>query len=119
MKNLFFLILFCCVVSCQSNNSEGGEYDTMAKDLCKCMRPLADMNTKVKRLMRQNKMAEVQALFSQLEKLAEEGESCTEDLEIKYGVIEGEKEEKANKAMQNHCPDIAQMIEDSKNMEMR
>ena len=118
MKNLLFLLLLCCIISCQSN-SEGEEYDAMAKDLCKCMRPLADMNTKVKSLMRQNKMQEVQALFPQLEKMAEEGEVCTEDLEIKYGLIEGEREEKANKAMKNHCPDIAQMIEDSKHMEMR
>lgn len=119
MKNLLFLLIFCCAASCQSNSAEEKEYDAMAKDLCKCMRPLADMNTRVKRLMRQNKMQEVQALFSQLEKMAEEGEVCTEDLEIKYGVIEGEKEEKANKAMKNHCPDIAQMLADSKNMEMR
>jgi len=118
MKNLLFFLVLCCVVSCQSN-SGAEEYDAMAKDLCKCMQPLADMNTKVKILMRQNKMQEVQVLFSQLEKMAEEGEICTEDLEMKYGVIEGEREEKANKAMKNHCPDIAQMIADSKNMEMR
>jgi len=83
------------------------------------MRPVADMNTKAKRLMRQNKMQEVQAIFSQLEKMTEEEDVCIENLEIKYGVIEGEKEEKANKAMKKHCPDIAQMITDSKNMEMR
>jgi len=118
MKNLLFLLLLCCAVSCQSSSGEE-EYDAMAKDLCKCMRPLADLNVKVKSLMRQNKMQEVQDLFSQLEKMAEEGEICTGDLEIKYGVIEGEREEKANKAMKNHCPDIAQMIADSKDMEMR
>ena len=114
-KHSFFLsFLLMLLMGCQSSN---GEYDDLAKDLCTCMRPIADMNTKVKNLLQQQKMAEVQALFSQLEQLSEDGEACTKNLELKYGVIEGEQEIKANQAMAKHCPDIAKMIEQSKAME--
>ena len=81
------------------------------------MQPLADINKKTERLMQQRRMDEVHALFDQIERISKESEACKKDLEIKYGILEGEKEDRAHLAMQRECSDIAQMIERSKAME--
>ncbi len=81
------------------------------------MQPLLEINQKTERLMQQGRMEEVHALFNQIERISDESESCKEGLELKYGIIEGEKEAKAHQAMRGECSDIATMIEHSKEME--
>ncbi len=115
MKYLY-LVIILFLLSCQSTPTS--EADTeLAKDLCKCMQPLLEINKKTERLMQQGRMEEVHALFNQIERISNESESCKNDLEMKYGIIEGEKEVKAHQAMRGQCSDIARMIERSKQME--
>lgn len=67
--------------------------------------------------MQQGNMDGVHALFNQIEKISKESESCKKDLELKYGVVAGEKEANAHQAMRRECADIARMIERNKAME--
>ena len=111
--HFFFLLI---LLACQGNSAT--EEDTaLAKDLCTCMKPMADINKKAERFMQQGKMSEVHALFNRIEQIAQESESCKKDLELKYGIIEGEKEERAHQAMRGQCSDIARMIARSKMMD--
>ncbi len=89
----------------------------MAIDLCQCMRPLADMNKEIKRLVEEGKTSEVAALFSEVEKLATEGENCANALEDKYGIVDKKSEDKASAALKKHCPDIAEMLEQTEALE--
>lgn len=99
-------------MACKSGG-DGKDYDQMAKDLCSCMRPLADINKQIKDLVSEGKTEEVSRLFASIEKIAKEGEACAQGLEEKYGVVEGESETKTSAALKQHCPDIAQMLEQS------
>ena len=109
-KTLLAIATLCVFIACKNSGNER-VYDQMAKDLCGCMRPLADVNNQIKNLVAEGKTQEVTALFSEVEKIAKEGEACANSLELKYGVVEGEAETKASAALKKHCPDIAAMLE--------
>ncbi len=115
---IFLLLLITGIISCQQEQSTN-EQDEIATVRCKCMRPLADMNKKVQKLMQQGKMEEVQALFSQLESLSQEADKCTAVLEVKYGVLSEESQQKATGAMKKQCPDIVELLERNKALEKR
>ena len=112
MKKILFTILTLAIVfiACK-NGGEQRDYDQMAKDLCACMRPLADVNNQIKDLVAAGKTEEVTALFAKVETIAKEGEECASSLELKYGVVEGESEKKTSVALKKHCADIAVMLE--------
>ena len=113
MKKTFFaMILLVTFAACKSTGDKR-DHDQMAKDLCSCMRPLADVNNQIKSLVTEGKTAEVSALFAKVEAIAKDGEACANSLELKYGVVEGESEKKTSAAMKKHCPDIAAMLEQS------
>lgn len=113
MKKTFLAILVITFFAACGNTEDKKDFDQMAKDLCGCMRPLADINNQIKSLVAEGKTDEVSALFAEVENIAKEGESCAKDLELKYGVVEGEDETKASAALKKHCPDIAAMLEQS------
>jgi len=113
MKKIFFALMILMVFSVCKSGGDQTNYDQMAKDLCSCMRPLADVNEKIKGLVQEGKTNEVAALFAEVEKIASEGEACAQSLEEKYGMVEGESEVKATAALKKNCPDIAQMLEQS------
>lgn len=115
---VFLLLLITAFISCQQEQSTN-EQDEIATVRCKCMRPLADMNNKVQTLMEQGKMKEVQALFGQLESLSQEADECTAALEVKYGVLNEERLQKAEGAMKKQCPDIVKLLERNKALEKR
>ena len=119
IKYKFFLLLaIISILSCQEEQSTN-EQDEIATVRCKCMRPLADMNKKVQKLMQQGKMEEVQALFSQLESLSQEADKCTAVLEVKYGVLSEKRLQNATGAMKKLCPDIVTLLERNKALEKR
>lgn len=113
MKNIFFVLMVMISFAACKSSGDKTNYDQMATDLCTCMRPLADMNEKIKVLIKEGKTDEVAALFADVERIASEGEVCAKSLEEKYGLVEGESEEKATAALKKNCPDIAQMLEQS------
>ena len=113
MKKSFFALMLLLVFAACKNGGDKTDYDQMAKDLCSCMRPLADVNEKIKVLVREGKTTEVAELFADVEKIAAEGEACAKSLEEKYGLVEGEKEVKATAALKKNCADIARMLEQS------
>ena len=113
MKKTFLAIMTLMIFAACGSGGDKKDYDQMAKDLCGCMRPLADVNNQIKNLVAEGKTAEVATLFGEVEKIAKEGEACATSLETKYGVVEGESEAKASAALKKHCPDIAAMLEQS------
>lgn len=114
MKKTFYaLVALVFFAGCSGGDKT--DYDQMAKDLCSCMRPLADVNKKIKTLVAEGKVEEVAAIFADVEKIAKEGEACAKVLEDKYGVVEGESEIKASAALKKHCPEISEMLEQSEN----
>lgn len=114
MKKTFWALL-TVVLFAACGGGDQKDYDQMAKDLCSCMRPLADMNQKIKELVEEGKTDEVTKLFADVERIAAEGEACATSLEGKYGAVEGESEQKASAALKKHCPDIATLLEQSEN----
>ena len=117
-KYTLLLFVFLFFLSCQQKEV-ASDYTEIAKVQCKCMRPVLDMNKKAQSLMQQGRSEEVQVLFSQMEMLSNESDACIKALEIKYGAIDGLRQEKAEEAMQQQCPDIAQMIKRKKQLERR
>ena len=114
MKKILFVILTLVIaLTACKNGDQKRDYDQMAKDLCACMRPLADVNNQIKDLVAAGKTQEVTALFDKVETIAKEGEECASALELKYGVVEGESEKKTSAALKKHCADIAAMLEQS------
>lgn len=113
MKKIFLGLLILTVFAACKSGGDKTNYDQMAKDLCSCMRPLADVNNKIQGLVKEGKTDEVAALFAEVEKIASVGEACAKSLEEKYGAVEGESEIKATAALKRNCPDIAQMLEQS------
>ena len=113
MKKIFQVLMILVIFAACKNTGEKRDHDQMAKDLCGCMRPLADVNTQIKKLVTEGKTEEVSALFAKVEAIAKDGEACANSLELKYGVVEGEEEAKASAALKKHCPDIAAMLEQS------
>lgn len=113
MKKMFLAVMTLVFFSACSNGGDKQDYDQMAKDLCSCMRPLADINEQIKNLVAEGKTAEVATLFTKVEEIAKEGETCATSLEEKYGVVEGESETKTSAALKKHCPDIAALLEQS------
>ena len=116
MKKIFFTIATILTFSACGGGNAKQDFDQMAKDLCNCMRPLADMNQKIKQLVNEGKTTEVANLFTEVERLATEGEVCATSLEDKYGIVEKESEDKAAAALKKHCPDIAKMLDQSEAM---
>jgi len=112
-KIVFGLLIFTFFAACKSGGGDKTDYDQMAKDLCNCMRPLADMNKEIQTLVKAGKTDKVAELFAEVEKIAVDGEICAKSLEDKYGIVEGESEVKATAALKKNCPDIAQMLEQS------
>ena len=117
MKYSYLLILpTLALFSCQS--TPGSEEDqAIAKERCKCMKPVLEINRKTERLMRQGEMEQVHALFAQIERINKEKESCEQNIVLKYGTIEGEKKAQIRQVMWKSCPDIARMIEQGEAME--
>ncbi len=113
MKKIFLAIMTLVTFAACKNGGDKTDYDQMAKDLCSCMRPLANVNNQIKTLVAAGKTEEVSNLFAKVEEIAKEGEACANSLELKYGVVAGESEEKASAALKKHCPDIAAMLEQS------
>ena len=114
MKKTIFLIISLLYIAC---NSEQKNYDQMAVDLCGCMRPLADVNQKIKQLINEGKTSEAAALFEEVEKVSTKGEACANALEEKYGIVDEKGERKASAALKKHCPDIAKMLEQTEALE--
>jgi len=112
-KTLLAIMTMVLIFTACKNGGKQKNYDQMAKDLCGCMRPLAEVNKQIKSLVSEGKTQEVSALFAKVEAIAKEGEACASSLELKYGVVEGESEKKTSAALKKHCPDIAAMLEQS------
>ena len=120
MKNLTLLICLLVSVglfSCKGKKMET-DYDIMAKELCKCMSPLVEMNEKIQSLTEAGDTEAVGELFKKLEGQFAAGEKCATDLEKKYGPMnEPEQEAKAKAAIRKTCPKVADMIDQSEVLE--
>jgi hypothetical protein len=77
------------------------------------MTPLMDVQQKIAVLSAEGKTDEIQALLADVEKMSAVGDKCVEQLEAKYGSIEGEDEKKANAAFQKSCPKVVAMLSEA------
>lgn len=120
MKNLpLFLILLLSVgMSSCKGKKMATDYDEMAKELCDCMNPLVEMNEEIQKLTQAGDTEAVGAMFSELEGKFAEGERCATGLETKYGSMNTPEEEaKAKAAIRKTCPKVADMMDQSENIE--
>lgn len=120
MKNLFgFIFLLICIglLSCKGKKAET-DYNAMAKELCNCMTPLVEMNDDIQELTAAGDTEAVGQMFQKLEAKFAEGERCAVNLENKYGKMnEPEQEAKAQAALEKHCPRVAEMMNQARNLE--
>lgn len=120
MKNLSLLILLVLSISLFSCKGKkmATDYDEMAKELCDCMNPLVEMNEEIQALTKAGDTEAVGAMFAELEGKFAEGEKCATDLETKYGAMNTpEQEAKAKAAIRKACPKVADMMDQSENLE--
>ena len=108
-KFLFFAALLAA--SCSPKKDK---YEAFAEDLCTCMRPMADFQNEISKLVSEGKQDQVMAILERGQKIDEEGQACIAALEKKHGTIEGEEaENKAMEALRKVCPDIVSLMEQS------
>ena len=94
------------------------DYDAMAKELCDCMNPLVEMNEEIQKLTAAGDTEAVGKMFSELEAKFTEGEQCALKLQTKYGEMNTpEQEAKAKAALRKICPKVADMMDQSENLE--
>jgi len=111
------LILGLSMISCKGKKMKT-DYNAMAKELCDCMNPLVKMNEKIQELTQAGDTEAVGEMFSELEAKFAEGEQCALDLEKKYGDMNTpEAEAKAKAAIRKTCPKVADMMDQSENIE--
>lgn len=97
-----------------STTSAAGEidYDAMAVELCECMTPMMDLQSKLMNLLATGDEEGIQSMEAEAMKVQQDGEACVQAMEEKFGVIEGaEAEEKATEALRKACPDFMAMME--------
>lgn len=107
------MLLFVAVlaVSCSPKKDK---YEAFAEDLCACMKPMADFQNQITKMVEGGKQDEIMTMLEQGQKIDEDGQACIAALEKKHGVIEGEEaENKAMEALRKVCPDIVAMMEQS------
>ncbi len=107
MRYILLFSLLGLLVACQKKD----RHETIAKELCNCMKPLAEQYNRAVQLSDSGRTAELEQLIMDLEVAAEESEACAERLEEQYGDLENEKEA-VEAAMEKACPDIVTMIND-------
>lgn len=124
MKILSQLLLPVCLltlsglISCKNVPAKKKiDYNAMSKELCACMQPLADWNNKVKETTKTQDEEAIKKLYEELGGISEKSYACAEKLENKYGEVPLEEEDKAAEALHKACPQIAEIMEQVKNLE--
>ena len=108
----FLILIFILGLTACGDSKPKVDYNGMAKELCTCMQPLANLYQEVIEAANQQDTARMEALVVEFEKISNQGELCAEHLEKKYGDFAGPEEEaKAKAAMQKACPHIVEMME--------
>lgn len=96
----------------------GDKYGSMAKDLCSCMQPMANLQKEINQLVAEGRQNEISSLFEKADAIDTEGAACIEALEKKHGIIKNAEEEaKAMEAMRKACPDIVALMEGAEDMD--
>ncbi len=102
ISRLLLPILFFFAVSCNSTS----EIDTIAGELCDCLRPMIEMyNT----LGDGTDSEALEGAIEELGRLAEESQSCADDMTDRYGDLAARQQE-VDEAMARVCPDIVQRL---------
>jgi hypothetical protein len=85
-------------------------YDTLAKDLCQCMLPMADFQLAFAEALENADSADetaLQELFAEAEQIDRRTQDCFSSMEEKYGTLGSEEQaEKIFSALEKTCPDI-------------
>jgi hypothetical protein len=112
MKSITFVFLLSILLfaACKQEN----KYDSLAKDLCTCMRPMAELQQKFMKLAEEGNQEGAMALMSEAMAADSIGQACLQNLEKTHGIVEGEDEEaKAMEALKKACPDVVAIMEQS------
>lgn len=115
-----FSALFLAVIfsACKSEPAKKQkDFDAIAKELCDCMQPLAEWNAKVKEISATQDEEAVKKMFDELGGISEKSYACADKLEQKYGEITADEEEQAEEALQKACPQIAEFMNQVKDLE--
>jgi division protein CdvB (Snf7/Vps24/ESCRT-III family) len=111
MKQLYIILLLPCLIS-PACTSSSDNYELIAQEACNCMQPLSGLYTSLKEAMDNNDLEALDRLAKEIEQANESVDQCAEQLEEKYGEIEGAKGEGVKLAMKKICPKIIQIMND-------
>ncbi|MCP3928498.1 MAG: hypothetical protein GY705_05290 [Bacteroidetes bacterium] len=108
---LHLFLLFLLAIFVTTGCSKGDKYEKMAKELCQCMEPLAEMSRKAQELTDAGGEEAMKSFMEEMRQTAEDAEACATQLEKKYGEVPVEDEEKAEEALLKYCPEIIEIME--------
>ena len=100
MKYLIPIVFF--TLSCKNSF----DYDAMAVEMCQCLEPMSEVSEQIELASERTDTLLMQQLIQKIEIVAAQSDSCANKLFEKYGDISPENEEKAQKALNNACPNI-------------
>lgn len=104
-----FLFGLLFAAGCGANQDNG----QIAKEVCDCMRPLFESYNSIKDARDVNDPEALQRFVEKLEAVNEEVSVCAERIEERYGVLEGEREERVKAAMREICPEVIQTLNEA------
>lgn len=107
VKSGLFLALIALISACGS----GSKADKIAKEICNCSKPMAEIQEKAKDLM--DNPEAYDKLMTESQAIMEEAEKCMDQLGEKYEKdMEDEAlQEEVRASMKKKCPDIASMMD--------
>ena len=109
MKQLY-IILFIPLFISTACTSPTDNYELIAQEVCNCMQPLSGLYASFKEAIDNNDLEALDELEKAIEQTNQSVDQCAEQVEEKYGEIEGAKGEGVKLAMKKICPKIIQIL---------
>jgi hypothetical protein len=109
MKYSKLVLLALAIILAVSGCKKKDSYDDMARAMCDCMKPMAEMYNKMQALTAGGDTEQLANLMGDLERVASEAEACTSEMEKKYG--EPKDPDKADEALRRICPEVVSAME--------
>ena len=104
-NTLILCLVFVICIGCSTED----KYQTAAKEICNCMRPMKELSDKITELSAEGKTEEIQELVADFQEKMVTANTCAEELDEKYA-LEGEEKTKVLNAIKEKCPDISTMM---------
>jgi len=100
-----YLLLPVFIMLLASCNSKP-EIDTIAEELCDCLRPMIEMYNELENAPDPETMENA---MNELNRLAGESQDCADDMTEQYGDL-ADRQQEVDEAMARACPDIVERL---------